>query len=140
MVSNRPHLVAGALVAVLLAAALLGLTPSFLVLALLHDAAAPAEIGKVLPAAKEQLNSRHGFRWPAGYYRFVATESRSSDNLLVLHFEYRTYPFFSASSAYLASRCRPLDQIDPREMSGGWGPESESELIFLRSGAQRPCS
>jgi hypothetical protein len=137
--SNRPHLVAGALFAALLAIALLLLTPSFLVVGLLHDAAAPPAIAKVLPAAKEQLHKTRGFRWPAGYYRFLASETRSSDNLIVLHFEYRAYPFIIASNAYLASRCKPLEQIDPREMGFGWGPGSESELNYLRSAAQDPC-
>lgn len=139
MLRERPRLFAGALLAVLLAAILLALTPAFLVLGLLQDASAPAGIANVLPAAKEQLNSRHGFRWPVGYYRLMATETRTSDNLLVLHFEYRVYPFITASSAYLASRCKPIGQINPADMSAGWGPESESELRYLRSGAQPPC-
>src|SRR5437764_1153671 len=119
--------------------ALLALTPSFAVVALLRDAAAPPEIAKVLPAAKEQLHKTRGFQWPAGYYRYLATETRTSDNLVVLHFEYRAYPFITASRAYLASRCKPLEQIDPREMGFGWGPDSESELTYLRSRAQDPC-
>jgi hypothetical protein len=52
MLRERPRLFAGALLAVLLAAILLALTPAFLVLGLLHDASAPAEIANVLPAAK----------------------------------------------------------------------------------------
>ena len=137
--SNPRPLVAGALLALLLGVALLGLTPSFLVAVLLHDAAAPPEISRVLPAAKEHLYRTRGFRWPAGYYRYLATETRTSDNLVVLHFEYRAYPFITASRAYLASRCKPLPQIDPREMGFGWGPGSESELNHLRSAAQDPC-
>ena len=137
--SSRPHRVAGALLAALLAIALLALTPSFAVVALLRDAAAPPEIAKVLPAAKEQLHKTRGFQWPAGYYRYLTTETRTSDNLVVLHFEYRAYPFITATRAYLASRCKPLEQIDPREMGFGWGPDSESELTYLRSRAQDPC-
>jgi len=136
---SRPLLVAAALLAVLLAVALLLLTPSFLVVGLLHDAAAPPAVAKVLPAAKEQLHKTRGFRWPAGYYRYLATETRTSDNLVVLQFEYRAYPFITKSRAYLASRCKPLEQIDPREMGFGWGPGSESELNYLRSAAQDPC-
>ena len=97
--NKRSPLIAGALLAVLLAMALLLLTPSFLVLVLFHDAAAPAEITSALPAAKEQLNRTRGFRWPAGYYRFVSLETRTSDNLVVLYFEYRAYPFITATSA-----------------------------------------
>ena len=69
----------------------------------------------------------------------VATETRASDNLVVLHFEYRTYPFITASSAYLASRCEPLNQIDPKAISAGRGSDTESELKYLRSEAQPPC-
>jgi hypothetical protein len=138
--SNRSPLIAGGLLALLLAVALLLLTPSFLVLVLLPDAATPAEISRLLPAAKEQLNRTRGFRWPAGYYRFLSAETRTADNLLVLHFEYRSYPFIAATSAYLASRCKPMEKIDPREMGFGWGPGTESELEYLRSGAQDPCS
>jgi hypothetical protein len=123
----------------LLGVALLALTPSLLVIALLHDAAAPPEVAKMLPAAKEHLYQTRGFQWPAGYYRFLASETRNSDNLVVLHFEYRSYPFITASRAYLASRCTPLAKSNPREMGFGWGPGSESELQYLRSPAQDPC-
>src|SRR2546422_6324219 len=133
MMSKRSRVVAG-LLAALLAVAVLALTPAFLVLALLPDAAAPSEITAVLPVAREQLYTQlKSARWPVGYYRLVATETRASDNLIVLHFEYRTYPFIMASSAYLASRCRPLNQVDPKEMNGGRGPDTESELKYLRS-------
>ena len=137
---HRPQLVAAALVALLLAVALVALTPSFLVRVLLHDAVARPEVAKMLPAAKVQLENQLRFaRWPVGYTRLLATETRASDNLVILHFEYRTYPFIAASSAYLASGCKPLAQIDPREMSGGWGPDSASELEYLRSKAQPAC-
>ncbi len=140
MMSKRSAVVAGALLAVLLAAAVLALTPSFLVVALLPDVAAPGQITAVLPVAREQLYIQlKSPRWPVGYYRLVATETRASDNLVVLHFEYRTYPFITASSAYLASRCSPLSQIDPKGMSAGRGPETESELKYLRSAAQPSC-
>ena len=133
-------MVAGALLAALLAVAVLALTPSFLVLALLPDAAAPSEITAVLPVARERLYIQlKSPRWPLGYYHLVATETSASDNLVVLHFEFRTYPFITASSAYLASRCRPLNQIDPKAMSGGRGPDTESELRYLRSATQPSC-
>jgi hypothetical protein len=137
--SHRSLLIAGALLVGLLAIALLVLTPSFAVLVALPDAAAPAEVTKVLPAAKEQLNGARGFRWPVGYYRFLSAETRTSDNLVVLHFEYRTYPFLAATPAYLASRCKPPGHLDPRSMGFGWGPESASELQYLRSATQDPC-
>ena len=140
MMNTRPAVVAGALFVVLLAVALLALTPSFLVLALLPDAAAPSEITAMLPVSREQLYIQFKSpRWPVGYYRLVATETRASDNLVVLHFEYRTYPFITASSAYLASRCSSLSQVDPKAMSGGRGPDTESELKYLRSAAQPSC-
>jgi len=140
MMNTRPAVVAGALFVVLLAVALLALTPSFLVLALLPDAAAPSEITAVLPVAREELYIQFKSpRWPVGYYQLVATETRASDNLVVLHFEYRTYPFITASSAYLASRCSSLSQVDPKAMSGGRGPDTESELKYLRSAAQPSC-
>ena len=140
MMSKRPVAVAGALLAVLLAVALLALSPAFLVLALLPDAAAPTEITAVLPVAREQLYIQlKSPRWPVGYYRLVATETRASDSLVVLHFEYRTYPFVAVSSAYLAFRCSPLSRIDPKQMSGGRGPDTESELNYLRSATQPPC-
>ena len=102
--------------------------------------ASPTDVARVLPAAKEQLNATRGFRWPAGYYRFLSAESRTSDNLVVLHFEYRTYPFTTPTPAYLASRCTPMEQIDPKEMGFGWGSDSESELQYLRSATQDSCT
>ena len=121
MLSKRSAVVAGALLAVLLAVAMLALTPSFLVVALLPDAAPPSQITAVLPVAKDQLYIQFKSpRWPVGYYRLVATETR-------------------ASSAYLASRCKPLSQIDPKAISAGRGSDTESELKYLRSEAQPPC-
>jgi hypothetical protein len=135
--TGRTRLGAGAL----LALALLALTPLMFVTASQRDATAPAGIARLLPAAKQQLDSNHGpIRWPLTHYRYVATETRTADNLVVFYFEYRTYPFVTATTAYLASRCTPLDQIDPREMSGGWGQQSMRELDYLRSGGQPACS
>ena len=133
---NRPRLVASAL-----ALASLALTPTVVASIAIHDAPAPAGIARMLSAAKHQLDNNRGpIRWPLTHYRHVGTEARASDNLIVLYFEYRTYPFVTTSSAYLASRCTALDQIDPGKMTGGWGPESRSELAYLRSAAQPVCS
>src|SRR5436309_13820281 len=140
MMSKRSAGVAGALLAGLLAVAMLALTPSFLVLALVPDAATPREITAVLPVAREQLYIQFKSpRWPVGYYRLVATETRASDNLVVLHFEYRTYPFITSSSPYLASRCSPLSQIDPKGMSGSRAPDTQTELMYVRAAGQPAC-
>jgi hypothetical protein len=74
--------------------------------------------------------------------RFTAIE-RGSDELVVLYFELRVYPFVgSPELAYLSSRCTPLEAIDPWGMGGGivqGDPATDEELAYLRSDAQPPC-
>ena len=40
---------------------------------------------------------------------------------------------------HICGKGTPLDQIDGSAMGFGWGPNSESELKYLRSGSQDSC-
>jgi hypothetical protein len=72
----------------------------------------------------------------------VRTET-GPDRLTILIFELRSYPFvLPGELAYLASRCTPLEALDPRGMGGGivqGDPATDVELEYLRSYAQEPC-
>lgn len=51
-------------------------------------------------------------------------------------------PYLASDLGYLASRCTPLEEIDPRGMSGGRSVvdfETDPELAYLQSEAQAPC-
>lgn len=74
--------------------------------------------------------------------RFVGAET-GADGLVVLFFELRSYPYLGSRLAYLVSRCKPPDELDPWGMGGGFvvdgDPATDTELAYLRSDAQGPC-
>ena len=120
--------------------AVIALAPCATVLAVPPDAAAPAELQLKLPAAKNAVVDgldRH--QWTRA--RYIGAETRSSDNLVVLMFELYGWPNVFPSRAFLASRCRPLADIEPRSMGGGVVDDfaTDPELQHLRSPAQNPC-
>jgi hypothetical protein len=120
--------------------ALVSLAPCATVLAVRPDAAAPAELQAILPAAKHALV--HGLDRGWTRARYVGVETRASDDLVVLEFEIYGWPNLTPMRAYLVSRCRPLAQIDPRSMSGGVVDgdfATNPELEYIRSPAQTPC-
>jgi hypothetical protein len=105
------------------------------------DRAAPAPVDRLLPDARRALSGQLDL--PASAIRYVGIETRARDNLIVLQFEIRSFPFLAVERAYLFSRCTPLDDLDPAGMGGGRGVTdfaSDPELVHLRSGAQPPCS
>lgn len=125
---------------VLVVAALVTLAPCATVFVVPPDAEAPAELQQKLPAAKHALVHQLERGWTRA--RFVGIETRASDQLVVLQFEVYGWPNLVPMRAYLASRCRPLAEIDPRSMGGGlvagdFG--SDPEIQYLRSPAQTPC-
>jgi len=120
--------------------ALLTLTPCATVFAVPPDAEAPSALEQKLPAAKHALVHNLERGWTRA--RFVGVETRASDSLIVLMFEVYGWPNLVPMRAYLASRCRPMADIDPRMMGGGVVSgdfASDPELEYLRSPAQLPC-
>jgi hypothetical protein len=126
---------------VILAVALVVLAPCATVLVTPTDAAAPPVLAPKLPEAKHAVVHNLDRGWTRA--RYVGVETRASDDLVVLMFELYGWPNFVPLRAYLASRCRPIAEIEPRMMSGGvvFGDfASDPELEYLRSPAQGPCS
>jgi hypothetical protein len=120
--------------------AVIALAPRASLVAVPPDATAPAELQVKLPAAKVALADaldRH--QWTR--VRYIGMEARASDNLVVLMFEMYRWPNILPSRAFLASRCRPLAEIEPRSMGGGVVDDfaTDAELQHLRSPAQTPC-
>jgi hypothetical protein len=104
------------------------------------DATAPSAVGRLLPDAKRALASN--LDSALAYVRYLGVETRQRDQLVVLQFEIRPWPYVFADRAYLASRCTPIANLDPRAMSGGRGVSdwaTDPELTYLRSDAQEPC-
>ena len=130
--------IAGAILAGLIGVQLL--VPTVVLMVATPDAEAPAAVRQLLPEAKRALAS--GFELPLAYVRFLGLETRDADQLVILHFELRPWPYLASELGYLASRCTPLEEIDPRGMSGGRGVvdfETDAELAYFRSGSQPPC-
>lgn len=125
-------------VAVAIALAVL-LAPGTLLGIVFPDAAAAPSVQRLLPDAKQFLASRLELTW--AHVRYAGAELRASDNLVILHFELRPFPFVAPEGAYLMSRCTPLVELDPMLMGGGRGvtdPDADLELRSARSDAQ-PC-
>ena len=134
----RSAFAAMALVA-LVAAVLLAGPPVVAVLA--PDHTTPASVARILTEARRTLSAQLDL--PASAIRYVGIETRDRDELVVLQFEIRSFPFLAIERAYLFSRCTPLDDLDPAGMGGGRGVTdfaTDPELEHLRSDAQPPCS
>ncbi len=104
------------------------------------DRDAPSLVRRILPDAKRVLAGQLDL-WPASI-RYTGMETRRVDELVILQFEVRAFPFFAVDRAYLASRCTPLADLDPAAMGGGRGVTdfaTDAELEHLRSDAQPPC-
>lgn len=107
--------------------------------AMAPDAAAPPAVARILPAARSHLSAQLDVD-PA-QVRYTGVESRETDDLVILRFEIRPFPYIASEGAYLFSRCRPIEQLDVSGMGGGRGVvdfETDPELEFLRA-ADEPC-
>ena len=108
--------------------------------AITADAPAPAAVERLLPDAKNYLAGQLDL--VAAHVRFIVAELRERDDLVILKFELRPFPYLSAEGAYLVSRCTPVEQLDAVGMGGGRGVAdfaTDPELEHARSGAQPPC-
>jgi hypothetical protein len=106
----------------------------------LPDASAPEPVDRILVDAKRYLAGQLDL--PVAHIRYVGLETRDVDDLVVLEFELRSFPWVAAEGAYLVSRCTPLEELDVFGMGGGRGVEdfdTDPELRHLRSDAQPPC-
>lgn len=104
---------------------------------------APAPTGMVRPIRDFSDAIWHlSDRPPWIHARYVDIET-GPDDLVVLYFEVRSWPYLATESeVFLASRCTPIEALDPTGMSGGTvsGSRAEdAELDFLRSDAQSAC-
>lgn len=129
-------------VGLMLAAAvlLIVLGGSMLVVALAPDAEAPPAVERILPGAKRYLVGQlDAF---TSVVRYIGWEHREREDLVILMFELRPFPFVTVDRAYLGSRCTPIEDLDPEGMGGGRGIQDfriDPELEYLRSEAQPSC-
>lgn len=131
---------AGCSVALVAAVVMLALLGPLLVSVLAPDAEAVPAARRLLPDAKGVLSRQLDL--PPSVIRFTGIEMRDDDQLVIMRFELRAFPFIFSEGAYLGSRCTPLDELDPASMGGGRGIvdfETDPELEYLRSGAQPAC-
>ena len=126
-------ILAASILAILIGGPLLAITVA-------PDVDAPPDVGRILPAAKRSLAGQlDAF---TSVVRYVGWEHRERDDLVILMFELRPFPFITVDRAYLVSRCTPVEELDPDGMGGGRGVHdfrTDPELEFLRSDAQPPC-
>ncbi len=104
------------------------------------DADASETVRRILPDAKRVLIGN--FELPVSSVRYVGIETRGRDNLIVLQFEIRVFPFITVDRAYLSSRCTPITELNASTMSGGRGVTNfatDAELQHLRSDLQPDC-
>jgi hypothetical protein len=104
------------------------------------DDEAPAEVQRILPEARHHLVTQLDLY--TSIVRYVGWEHRPADDLVILKFEVRQFPFIFVDRAYLGSRCVPIADLDPLLMDGGVGIldfATDPELEFLRSDAQPAC-
>jgi hypothetical protein len=137
MTTMRRMLFAGILVLAMVTA----LTPLVLLPALAPDASTPPEVERLLPDAKRYLSGQLDL--VAAHIRYTGVELREHDQLVILEFELRPFPYLAAEGAYLVSRCTALEELDPFSMGGGRGVQdfaTDPELAHARSGAQPPCA
>ena len=121
-------------------AALLALTPSLILPVIAPDQPPSPAVARLLPEAKARLTTELDL--VAAHVRFVGVETRAADDLVILRFELRPFPYLTAEGAYLVSRCTPIGQLDPHGMGGGRGVRdfnTDPELEHARSEAQPPC-
>lgn len=107
---------------------------------LLPDAPAPEPVSRILADAKRYMAGQLDL--PMAHIRYIGLETRDVDDLVLLKFELRSFPWVASDGAYLFSRCTPLEELDVFGMGGGRGVEdfdTDPELLYLRSGAQPPC-
>lgn len=126
----------GGVAAVLAVIALILIAPIVLARLTWPDAPAPAGLNRPIRAFGDEI--WHLFeKSPLTYARFVDVEM-GPDDLVILYFETRKYPYFGASEeVYLYARCAPIHAIEVHSMGGGTvvgSRATDSELVFLRTG------
>lgn len=143
MLNPRPRIRAGrAIAATLLVAVLL---PIVAVEVLARDATPPAELAAPLDEAKRIVAGQFDLMPLIHHVRYVDSEYRRSDHLVLLYFEIRSFPYLSSEEAYLVSRCVPLADFTAESFSGMGGGQgvtsraSDPELVYIRGPDQPPC-
>lgn len=107
----------------------------------LPDASAPAGLGRPIRDFSDAI--WHLFERPPWIHARYVDIGTGPDDLVVLYFEVRSWPYLAADSeVYLVSRCSPIGALDPAGMGGGTvigSRADDAELEFLRSDSQPPC-
>jgi hypothetical protein len=103
----------------------------------------PAPLGLQTPISEFGAYLAAALDRPWARAMFTGAELRAEDQLTILYFELDwSLSWLPPDRAYLATRCRPLEDLVPQRMSGGimaGPPSTDTELRYLRSAAQDPC-
>lgn len=120
-------------------------SPVVLVELLGRDATPPVELAVPLDSAKRIVAGQFDLIPLVQRVRYVDSEYRPADDLVLLYFEIRSYPYLWSSEAFLVSRCVPLADFTADTfagMGGGYLDTSRAadpELVYLRGPDQSPC-
>lgn len=126
-------------------ALVVAISPVVVVEALARDATPPAELSAPLDNAKRILVGRFDLIPLVQRVRYVDSEYRPTDDLMLLYFEIRSYPYLWSREVFLVSRCVPLADFTADSFSGMGGGyvqssrASDPELVYLRGPDQPPC-
>jgi len=121
------------------------ISPVVVVEALARDPTPPAELSAPLDSAKRVLAGQFDLIPLVQRVRYVDTEYRPTDDLVLLYFEIRSYPYLWSREAFLVSGCVPLADFTAdsfSRMGGGYvqsSRTSDPELVYLRGPGQPTC-
>lgn len=120
-------------------------SPVVFVEAVARDAAPPAELAPGLLEAELGFVGQFDLIPLVDHVRYVDLEYRQSDDLVLLFFEIRRYPYLSSEEVWLGSRCVPPADFTADTfagMGGGYVHASRAtdpELVYVRGPDQSPC-
>ncbi|MDH4335003.1 MAG: hypothetical protein OEW24_07060, partial [Chloroflexota bacterium] len=100
---------------------MLAISPIVVVEALARDATPPDEMSAPLDSAKRVLAGQFDLIPLVQRVSYVDSEYRPTDNLVLLYFEIRTYPYLWSREAFLVSRCVPLADFTADSFAGMGG-------------------
>ncbi len=124
---------------------MVAISPVVVAEALARDATPPAELSAPLDSANRILAGQFDLIPLVQRVRYVDMEYRTTDDLVVLYFEIRAYPYLWSREAFLVSRCMPLADFTADSFAGMGGGyvqssrASDPELVHLRGPAQGTC-
>lgn len=113
--------------------------------ALARDAPPPNWLASGLGEAERAIVGQFDLVPVLDHVRLLDVEYRQSDDLVLLYFEIRRYPYLSGAEVWLGSRCVPISDFIADGFPGMYGGyvhgsrALDEELVYVRGPDQSPC-